>query len=136
MKSKEDIKREDEEFHKVLELWVFNDDKEAYSRLWTLVTEATTSVIKKRVTGLKVADFEEKVLDSVLDVMKKVQKLKNAKSVDVPRKLATFVFPYTSWPLYKPSTVFYEKAISLDSYLENKGDVLTDEYVTNIEEEY
>lgn len=122
MKTKKQIEEEDEEFHKLYEEFLINRDKKIWDRMFQLVYETCESVIKKKCIGLTVPDFDGKVLETAMDVMKRLAKEIKQNKINLPKKLATLVYSYSLWALYNPANKFFERQISYEEYVSNNGD--------------
>lgn len=92
---------------------------EAYHAMWNYVYNACCNIAKSKLHNVNCPDFDGKVLDATMDVMKKIKK------GDKPQKLSSYVYFYVIGRLYNKNTAFNEKAASLDELEENEGDFCT-----------
>lgn len=92
---------------------------EAYHAMWNYVYNACCNIAKSKLHNVVCPDFDGKVLDATMDVMKKI------KNGEKPEKLSSFCYFYVIGRLYNRNVKLNERAASLEELQEKDGDFCT-----------
>ena len=113
MLTKDQIKQQESDFQMYLTEYRDTGSTEAWHRMWPLVQSAVSNIMKSKLKGITVEDFDGKVIEATLKVMTKIRD----KNMD-PQKLSSFVYFPVIEVLYNKKQQFNDKCYSLDAYTE------------------
>lgn len=112
-KTKEQLDKAEEDFQTAYEEWYDTGSKDAWDKMFLLVLDCCTNIIKSKLKGVTCEDFDGKCLDSAMKCMENILK------GDHPQKLSSYCYTRTLQPLYNKKTKFNDRAISLEGYYED-----------------
>lgn len=109
--SKQEIQQQEIDFQKHLLEYRETGSTEAWHKMWPLVQSAVSNIMKSKLKGVTVEDFEGKVIEATMKVMSKIKE----KGTN-PEKLSSFVYFPIIEVLYNKKQVFADQCISLEEY--------------------
>lgn len=110
------IQEKENDFQIALSRYRQSGSQNDYDVIWSFVIDCCSNIAKKKLKGIKINDFYDKIMDSQIDVMAKIESGQN------PLKMSSFCYYPVINALYNKKVQREDKNLSVEQLYEAMGD--------------